>query len=153
MSSFKVGLLKDTFSIILMINTNTLFIALFITFIIIFTFVIYFVFLITKFFKPTLPDFPTPSKTKTGKEYSIENPEVIIIGAGVVGATMAVKFGEQGRFVQVIERQVEASPRIVGEFLQPAGFHKLVELGLDRVLIFIFLKRLLTLFLIKPRLC
>lgn len=78
-----------------------------------------------------VPPLPTPTRTGKKKAYSAENPEVLIVGGGVVGATMAVQFGKQGRHVVVIERHMEAPDRIVGEFLQPGGWNKMIELGID----------------------
>jgi hypothetical protein len=80
------------------------------------------------------PRLPTPASTGTKRTYTAENPEVIIIGAGVVGATMAIQFGRQGRQVTVVERYLQVPDRIVGEFLQPGGFNKMVELGIDGTL-------------------
>jgi len=80
---------------------------------------------------PKMPPVPTPVRTGKKKEYTPEQPEVVIIGGGVVGATMAIQFGKQGRQVVVFERQMQPPDRIVGEFLQPGGFQKMVQLGID----------------------
>lgn len=80
---------------------------------------------------PALPPVPAPSRSGNKKAYSAENPEVVIIGGGVVGATMAVQFGKQGRHTVVIERQMQAPDRIVGEFLQPGGYNMMVKLGIE----------------------
>jgi len=80
---------------------------------------------------PKMPPVPTPVRTGKTKDYTAERPEVVIIGGGVVGATMAIQFGKQGRQVVVFERQMQPPDRIVGEFLQPGGFHKMVQLGID----------------------
>ncbi|PIA25041.1 hypothetical protein AQUCO_13300029v1 [Aquilegia coerulea] len=58
-------------------------------------------------------------------------PDVIIVGAGVAGAALAYTLGKDGRQVHVIERDVTEPDRIVGELLQPGGYLKLVELGLE----------------------
>ncbi|KAA8536316.1 hypothetical protein F0562_028794 [Nyssa sinensis] len=50
------------------------------------------------------------------------NTDIIIVGAGVAG---------NGRRVHVIERDLTEPDRIVGELLQPGGYLKLVELGLQ----------------------
>ncbi|KAF8029568.1 hypothetical protein BT93_E2089 [Corymbia citriodora subsp. variegata] len=57
--------------------------------------------------------------------------DVIIVGAGVAGAALAHTFGKDGRRVHVIERDLTEPDRIVGEVLQPGGYLKLIELGLE----------------------
>ncbi|KAL8058619.1 hypothetical protein ABFX02_03G031000 [Erythranthe guttata] len=57
--------------------------------------------------------------------------DVIIVGAGVAGAALAHTLGKEGRRVRVIERDLTEPDRIVGELLQPGGYLKLVELGLE----------------------
>ncbi|CAI9115730.1 OLC1v1016716C1 [Oldenlandia corymbosa var. corymbosa] len=59
------------------------------------------------------------------------SPEVIIVGAGVAGAALACCLGKDGRRVLVIERDLSEQDRIVGELLQPGGYLKLMELGLE----------------------
>ncbi|OMP01755.1 Aromatic-ring hydroxylase-like protein [Corchorus olitorius] len=68
------------------------------------------------------------------RESSQENgpgADVIIVGAGVAGAALAHTLGKDGRRVHVIERDLTEPDRIVGELLQPGGYLKLVELGLE----------------------
>ncbi|CAJ1972772.1 unnamed protein product [Sphenostylis stenocarpa] len=57
--------------------------------------------------------------------------DVIIVGAGVAGAALAHTLGKDGRRVHVIERDLSEPDRIVGELLQPGGYLKLIELGLE----------------------
>ncbi|KAF5454255.1 hypothetical protein F2P56_023934 [Juglans regia] len=57
--------------------------------------------------------------------------DVVIVGAGVAGAALAYTLGKEGRQVRVIERDLTEPDRIVGELLQPGGYLKLVELGLE----------------------
>ncbi|CAL1361379.1 unnamed protein product [Linum trigynum] len=57
--------------------------------------------------------------------------DVIIVGAGVAGAALAHTLGKDGRKVHVIERDLTEPDRIVGELLQPGGYLKLIELGLQ----------------------
>ncbi|XVF00668.1 hypothetical protein REPUB_Repub04eG0020900 [Reevesia pubescens] len=57
--------------------------------------------------------------------------EIIIVGAGVAGAALAYSLGKDGRRVHVIERDLNEPDRIVGELLQPGGYLKLIELGLE----------------------
>ncbi|XP_007538627.2 squalene monooxygenase isoform X1 [Erinaceus europaeus] len=62
---------------------------------------------------------------------SQSDPEVIIVGAGVLGSVLAAVLSRDGRKVTVIERDLKEPDRIVGEFLQPGGLHVLKELGLE----------------------
>ncbi|KAG9439314.1 hypothetical protein H6P81_019479 [Aristolochia fimbriata] len=57
--------------------------------------------------------------------------EVIVVGAGVAGSALAYTLGKDGRNVLVIERDLSEPDRIVGELLQPGGYLKLIELGLE----------------------
>ncbi|CAI9111229.1 OLC1v1011402C3 [Oldenlandia corymbosa var. corymbosa] len=57
--------------------------------------------------------------------------DVIVVGAGVAGAALAHTLGMDGRRVHVIERDLTEPDRIVGELLQPGGYLKLIELGLQ----------------------
>jgi squalene monooxygenase len=57
--------------------------------------------------------------------------DVIIVGAGVAGSALAHTLGKEGRRVHVIERDFSEQDRIVGELLQPGGYLKLIELGLE----------------------
>lgn len=64
-----------------------------------------------------------------------ENYEAIIIGAGVVGATLAVVLARQGRRILVLERQLGDNVdknKIIGELLQPSGTNIVEKLGLKR---------------------
>jgi squalene monooxygenase len=57
--------------------------------------------------------------------------DVVIVGAGVAGAALACTLAKDGRRVHVIERDLSEPDRIVGELLQPGGYLKLIELGLE----------------------
>ncbi|KAJ9670421.1 hypothetical protein PVL29_026760 [Vitis rotundifolia] len=57
--------------------------------------------------------------------------DIIIVGAGVAGSALAHTLGKDGRRVHVIERDLTEPDRIVGELLQPGGYLKLIELGLE----------------------
>ncbi|KAF3970269.1 hypothetical protein ACB098_07G079700 [Castanea mollissima] len=57
--------------------------------------------------------------------------DVVIVGAGVAGAALAYTLGKEGLQVHVIERDLSEPDRIVGELLQPGGYLKLIELGLE----------------------
>ncbi|KAL6462297.1 hypothetical protein MHYP_G00287190 [Metynnis hypsauchen] len=58
-------------------------------------------------------------------------PDIIIVGAGVLGSVMAAVLARDGRRVTVVERDLREPDRIVGELLQPGGFRALGELGLE----------------------
>ena len=61
-------------------------------------------------------------------------PEIIIVGAGIAGASLAYSLSHTGRRVLLIERDLSEPDRIVGELLQPGGVAALTQLGLDAVL-------------------
>ncbi|OVA07275.1 Aromatic-ring hydroxylase-like [Macleaya cordata] len=65
------------------------------------------------------------------KSESKGETDVIIVGAGVAGSALAYTLGKDGRRVHVIERDLTEPDRIVGELLQPGGYLKLIELGLE----------------------
>uniref|UniRef100_A0A7N0T0T7 Squalene monooxygenase n=1 Tax=Kalanchoe fedtschenkoi TaxID=63787 RepID=A0A7N0T0T7_KALFE len=65
------------------------------------------------------------------RQERIGDCDVIIVGAGVAGAALAHTLAKDGRRVHVIERDLSEQDRIVGELLQPGGYLKLVELGLE----------------------
>lgn len=59
------------------------------------------------------------------------DPEIIIVGSGVLGSSLATVLSRDGRKVTVIERDLKEPDRIVGELLQPGGFRALRDLGLE----------------------
>ncbi|EMG45685.1 ERG1 Squalene epoxidase ERG1 [Candida maltosa Xu316] len=56
--------------------------------------------------------------------------DAIVIGAGVIGPTIATALARQGRKVLILERDWSKPDRIVGELMQPAGIKALRELGM-----------------------
>lgn len=58
-------------------------------------------------------------------------PDVVIIGAGVLGSAMATVLARDGRRVTMVERDMREPDRIVGELLQPGGYLALKALGLE----------------------
>ncbi|KAF8473274.1 ERG1 squalene epoxidase [Kalaharituber pfeilii] len=56
--------------------------------------------------------------------------EIAIVGAGIIGTALAHAFGNQGRNVLLLERDLSEPDRIVGELLQPGGVAALEKLGL-----------------------
>ncbi|KAL5561105.1 hypothetical protein UlMin_030852 [Ulmus minor] len=75
--------------------------------------------------------FVKVSSNNLCEEYTEENTDVVIVGAGVAGAALAYTLAKDGRRVHVIERDLNEPDRIVGELLQPGGYLKLMELGLE----------------------
>lgn len=67
----------------------------------------------------------------SSSSYSLDSPEVVIVGAGTAGASAAVTLARQGRKVLLVERCMSEQDRIVGELLQPGGLRALERLGLD----------------------
>ncbi|KAJ3674060.1 hypothetical protein LUZ60_006052 [Juncus effusus] len=57
--------------------------------------------------------------------------DIIVVGAGVAGSALAYTLAQDGRKVHVIERDLTEPDRIVGELLQPGGYLRLIELGLQ----------------------
>jgi squalene monooxygenase len=60
-----------------------------------------------------------------------ETPDAIVVGAGIIGCSLAVALAKQGRNVVLIERDWSEPDRIVGELLQPGGVKALIDLGLE----------------------
>ncbi len=58
-------------------------------------------------------------------------PDVLIVGAGVLGSAMAAVLARDGKKVTVVERDLKEPDRIVGELLQPGGYRALKDLGLE----------------------
>ncbi|KAG4931530.1 hypothetical protein JHK84_048525 [Glycine max] len=78
-----------------------------------------------------LSETVTTSAGECRSEKHHGDADVIIVGAGVAGASLAHTLGKDGRRVHVIERDLSEPDRIVGELLQPGGYLKLIELGLE----------------------
>ncbi|KAH8548271.1 squalene epoxidase-domain-containing protein [Umbelopsis sp. PMI_123] len=57
--------------------------------------------------------------------------DIIVVGAGVVGCAAARAFGNDGRKVLLVERDMNEPDRIVGELLQPGGVNALRKLGME----------------------
>jgi len=60
--------------------------------------------------------------------------DVVIVGAGIMGCTLAVALAQQGRSVLLLERSLKEPDRIVGEYLQPGGIQALEKLGMGECL-------------------
>ncbi|KAE9597112.1 hypothetical protein Lal_00007818 [Lupinus albus] len=76
-------------------------------------------------------EFGKTSENVTCNEEIDGITDIIIVGAGVAGAALAYTLGKDGRRVHVFERDLSEPDRIVGEYLQPGGYLKLLELGLE----------------------
>ncbi|KAG5181752.1 squalene monooxygenase (N-terminal region) [Tribonema minus] len=70
------------------------------------------------------------SAPASSAKYTLEQPEVVVIGAGTAGASLAIAFAWQGRRVTLIEKSFVLQDRIVGELMQPGGMRALETLGL-----------------------
>ena len=78
------------------------------------------------------PIYPNPSLTHLSPHPPQSTQwDVIVVGAGVAGASLAYALGNEGRNVLLLERDLSEPVRIVGELLQPGGYLKLKELGLE----------------------
>lgn len=55
--------------------------------------------------------------------------DVLIVGAGIAGATLAANLAKMGKNIVVIERDLSERDVIIGELLQPGGVQKLEEMG------------------------
>ncbi|XP_072050157.1 squalene monooxygenase-like [Amphiura filiformis] len=67
-------------------------------------------------------------------KFSSDDPEVVIIGAGITGASLAAVLGKNGRRVVVIERDMSPPNTFRGEALQPGGLKALQDMGLNEVI-------------------
>ncbi|KAH8089345.1 squalene epoxidase-domain-containing protein [Filobasidium floriforme] len=59
-----------------------------------------------------------------------DQPDIIIIGAGIAGCGLAYSLSHTGHRVLLIERDLSPPDRIVGELLQPGGVAALRKLGM-----------------------
>ncbi|XP_063054153.1 squalene monooxygenase [Engraulis encrasicolus] len=75
---------------------------------------------------------PSAETVANGTSAAHSEPDVLIVGAGVLGSAMAAVLARDGRRVTVIERDLREPDRIVGELLQPGGYRALKDLGLEK---------------------
>jgi hypothetical protein len=75
--------------------------------------------------------YPAVSVPQTqARVSSSHETDVVIIGAGVGGASLGAALGKRGYRVVVLEQSLEEPHRIVGELLQPSGVQILRDIGL-----------------------
>ena len=67
----------------------------------------------------------------TSRRTADSQPEVVIVGGGILGSALAACLGSDGRRVILLERDLNEPDRIVGELLQPGGCRALKILGLE----------------------
>ncbi|CBQ71140.1 related to squalene monooxygenase [Sporisorium reilianum SRZ2] len=61
---------------------------------------------------------------------STSKPDIVVVGAGIVGSALAYSLGKSGRRVALLERDFDEPDRIVGELLQPGGVRALSKVGI-----------------------
>jgi 2-polyprenyl-6-methoxyphenol hydroxylase-like FAD-dependent oxidoreductase len=64
-----------------------------------------------------------------------DTPEVVIVGAGVAGAAMAIVLARQGRAVLLLEKTTRHIDRVRGESVTPWGVAEMRALGLLDILV------------------
>jgi len=66
---------------------------------------------------------------------TVATTDVLIVGAGIGGLTLALVLGQQGYRVTILDERIVCPPQYRPELLQPAGLEVLNELGvLDKLL-------------------
>ena len=61
--------------------------------------------------------------------------DVIIVGGGIAGSSLAYALASEGRSVTVLESSVEYEDRVRGETLMPWGVKEARNLGVEQVLL------------------
>lgn len=79
---------------------------------------------------PSSPPIPSVDPILASKS----TYDVVIIGSGILGSTMATSLALSGRRVLLVERDLSEPDRIVGELLQPGGCIALKKLGMESCL-------------------
>ena len=85
---------------------------------------------------PYILDQPDRQARDSSTPRRVEHHEsdIIIVGAGILGSSLAITLARQGRSVTLLERSLKEPDRIVGELLQPGGVQALRTLGLEHCL-------------------
>ncbi|KAF5024712.1 hypothetical protein F66182_3196 [Fusarium sp. NRRL 66182] len=76
----------------------------------------------------------TTDEAQTRRREQYHEADVVVVGAGVFGCTIAFALANQGRSVLLLERWLAEPNRIVGELLQPGGVASLEKIGLGHCL-------------------
>lgn len=63
----------------------------------------------------------------------MSDPDVVIVGAGTAGCAAALAFARRGARVMVLDAARAPVPRLVGEWLHPAGVAALRRLGITNI--------------------
>ncbi|XP_043922870.1 squalene monooxygenase-like [Protopterus annectens] len=71
-----------------------------------------------------------PCTEPLSRESAVEEPDIIVVGGGILGAAFATVMAKDGRKVTMIERDMKEPDTIAGEIVQPGGIKLLQELGL-----------------------
>jgi 2-polyprenyl-6-methoxyphenol hydroxylase-like FAD-dependent oxidoreductase len=64
----------------------------------------------------------------------VEDPEVVVVGGGIAGASIAAVLARAGKSVLVLERQFEYGDRVRGEFMALWGVLEVRALGLEETI-------------------
>ncbi|KAL8805018.1 MAG: hypothetical protein Q9182_002220 [Xanthomendoza sp. 2 TL-2023] len=81
---------------------------------------------------------PSPSPSSSPSEPCLatlrrrqhHESDVVVVGAGILGTSLAITLARQNRSVILLEKSLKEPDRIVGELLQPGGVQALQKLGL-----------------------
>src|SRR5580700_6663589 len=76
------------------------------------------------------PNAKRPSVTRAGAN----NPDVVVVGAGIAGASVAGVLARGGIEVLLLERQLAYRDRVRGEYMAPWGVLEARALGLESVI-------------------
>ena len=74
---------------------------------------------------------PSPTTLRRQEHHEAD---VVVVGAGILGTSLAITLARQNRSVILLEKSLKQPDRIVGELLQPGGVQALERLGLRECL-------------------
>jgi 2-polyprenyl-6-methoxyphenol hydroxylase-like FAD-dependent oxidoreductase len=78
---------------------------------------------------------PYPNAKRAGlKRAEPDNPDVVVVGAGIAGASIAAVLARGGIEVLLLERQLNYRDRVRGEYMAPWGVLEARALGLESVI-------------------
>ena len=81
----------------------------------------------------------TPWQLGPPPKFSSSDPDVVVVGGGVLGASIAARFGMDGKRVVMIERDMGIEDTFRGEVMLPGGIVCLDKMGMKGIL-FIYLQ-------------